>query len=348
MKNPKISIIIPCYNAENFIESTINSVKNQNYKNWECIIINDGSKDKSQIIIEKNILNDINFVLINQENKGLSNTRNLGIEKSNGDYIFFLDADDKITTDCLEVLANELKLEDWDIVVGKTATIENKKRVSTLSHPKEGNWEIKDNNLNALKKTIELYLTPVAQNRLYKKSFLMKNKLKFKSSLLHEDELWFFETNFFAKKIKYINKITYEYLTDNLNSITNKENDKNLNDMTTMIFKIYHYYNSCNEHYKKNIVGYYILYLIKNTFEKIIKFEYKFEFDTIKEILKKFKELEIEVSKSNFSNLNFNYFKMINKMKNMEFKDIKIYFFNNPVNSFRKKYKLIIFNFSTK
>ena len=91
-----ISIIIPCYNQGEFISDCIKSVKNQSYTDWECIVINDGSTDYSKIVIEEEIANDNRFVLINQENKGLSTARNIGIALATGKYILPLDADDRI------------------------------------------------------------------------------------------------------------------------------------------------------------------------------------------------------------------------------------------------------------
>ncbi|WP_050759333.1 glycosyltransferase family A protein [Leeuwenhoekiella blandensis] len=105
-----ISIIIPCYNQGEFISDCIKSVKNQSYTDWECIVINDGSTDYSKIVIEEEIANDNRFVLINQENKGLSTARNIGIALATGKYILPLDADDRIDKNFIsksfEVLSN--------------------------------------------------------------------------------------------------------------------------------------------------------------------------------------------------------------------------------------------------
>ena len=95
MKNDElVSVIIPVYNAEEFIEDTINNIKIQTYKNWELLLVNDCSTDKSVSIIEK-YLNDSRIKLINlSKNSGPANARNLGIENANGRYLCFQDADD--------------------------------------------------------------------------------------------------------------------------------------------------------------------------------------------------------------------------------------------------------------
>lgn len=93
-KNPLVSIIIPAYNAEKFIVQTIDSVKAQTYSNWELIIVNDGSKDNTLNIIENYAQADKRISFITKPNSGVSDTRNIGIEKAQGDYIAFLDSDD--------------------------------------------------------------------------------------------------------------------------------------------------------------------------------------------------------------------------------------------------------------
>ncbi|HEX9058802.1 MAG TPA: glycosyltransferase [Clostridia bacterium] len=95
MEKPKVSIIIPCYNAENTIKSTVDSIKAQLYKDFEVIFIDDGSTDNTLNVIERNISgSDIKYRIITQPNSGVSVARNTGIEASNADYLMFLDADD--------------------------------------------------------------------------------------------------------------------------------------------------------------------------------------------------------------------------------------------------------------
>jgi glycosyltransferase involved in cell wall biosynthesis len=95
MNNPIVSIIIPCYNQSQFLEETLQSVINQTYANWECLIINDGSPDDTEIIAKEWIRKDDRFKYFHKENGGLSSARNLGILKSNADFILTLDSDDK-------------------------------------------------------------------------------------------------------------------------------------------------------------------------------------------------------------------------------------------------------------
>lgn len=91
---PLISIIIPLYNCELYISQCIQSIKLQTYTKWEAIIINDGSTDNSKNICKESIQNDKRFIFIDKNNEGVSITRNKGLQQTNGDFIFFLDADD--------------------------------------------------------------------------------------------------------------------------------------------------------------------------------------------------------------------------------------------------------------
>ena len=100
----KISIIVPIYNVEKYLERCINSLINQTYKNIEIILVNDGSTDNSLIICEKYKNIDSRIILVNKENGGLSDARNVGIDNSSGNYITFIDSDDYIDDDYVYTL----------------------------------------------------------------------------------------------------------------------------------------------------------------------------------------------------------------------------------------------------
>ena len=114
--NELISIIVPVYNVENYLRQCLDSISEQTYKNFECILVNDGSTDNSKQIAEEFLL-DSRFRYFEKENGGVSSARNLGIECSGGTYITFIDADDWVDSDYLEVLYNALIDENADISV---------------------------------------------------------------------------------------------------------------------------------------------------------------------------------------------------------------------------------------
>ena len=118
--NKKISIIIPVYNAEEFLEECINCLLNQSYKNLEIIIVNDGSKGNCKEIADKYIKIDDRVKYVEHEkNKGLFQARITGVKSSTGDYIAFLDSDDKVSNDYYRELIDKAEETNSDIVASK-------------------------------------------------------------------------------------------------------------------------------------------------------------------------------------------------------------------------------------
>jgi len=109
---PLISIIIPCYNQAQYLEGALQSVLNQTYSNWECIIVNDGSPDNTEEIAKAWVSKDMRFRYFYKENGGVSSARNFGIEKAEGTYIQFLDSDDLLDKRKLELSLHQLNLTE--------------------------------------------------------------------------------------------------------------------------------------------------------------------------------------------------------------------------------------------
>lgn len=112
----KVSIVVPCYNQSQYLDEALQSVLEQTYTNWECIIVNDGSPDNTDIIAKSWVEKDNRFRYLFQENSGLSSSRNLGIQQATGEFILPLDADDKISNHYLELALNAFK-EDTSLKV---------------------------------------------------------------------------------------------------------------------------------------------------------------------------------------------------------------------------------------
>lgn len=140
VSNHLVSIVIPAYNAELFIKETIDSVLNQTYKNFECIVVDDGSKDATSGIIENFTKRDNRLKLIKQPNKGVSAARNFGATNSAGIYIAFLDADDIWLPEHLELLVHELETQKLEFVQSNYQTIDqNSQKLNYRSRAKGGN-----------------------------------------------------------------------------------------------------------------------------------------------------------------------------------------------------------------
>ena len=132
MNTPLVSIIIPCYNAAQFLEETLQSVLDMNYSAWECIIVNDGSTDNSQSVIATYVQQDSRFRCIEQSNAGPSKARNTGIQSSNGIYILPLDSDD--------LISKKYVSEAVTILENSPSTLNNAKGALYLLHNCLKNW----------------------------------------------------------------------------------------------------------------------------------------------------------------------------------------------------------------
>jgi len=202
----KISIIVPVYNVEKYINRCFDSIINQTYKNIECIVVDDASPDNCHEIINQRIAEysgEIDFRIIqHRHNKGLSGARNTGTIAAKGDYIYYLDSDDEIMVDCIQHLVDLAKKYICvEIVQGNTKTLPEPKSdwrdIRLKNYP-----EYADDPIWIKKHCFSKPRIPVnAWNKLIKKIFLIDNNLFFREGIIHEDEHWMF---FVAKKLKSI------------------------------------------------------------------------------------------------------------------------------------------------
>lgn len=114
MNQPLISVIVPCYNQAQYMDECLQSVLDQTYQNWECIIVNDGSPDDTEEVALRWVEKDTRFIYLKKENGGLSSARNAGIEVAKGEWIQFLDCDDKITLDKFQM--SSMYFDKYDII----------------------------------------------------------------------------------------------------------------------------------------------------------------------------------------------------------------------------------------
>ena len=103
-----ISIVVPVYNSQDYLENCLDSIRTQSFQDWECIVVDDGSTDGSGAIIDSFVIKDARFVSVYKNNGGVSSARNVGIARSRGDFIAFIDSDDWIDSRYLEKLNNAI------------------------------------------------------------------------------------------------------------------------------------------------------------------------------------------------------------------------------------------------
>lgn len=223
---PLVSINIPVYKCEKYILRCLESVKNQTYKNLEIILVNDCTPDNSVELIEKFIAENpqLNMRLVHHEqNSGLSVVRNRGIDESTGKYIYMLDSDDYITTDCIEKLIANSELHQCDITVSESVCeFENtgeRKQMFKIRSPKQiikGNEEIFESFING-------YWPVIGPNKLYLRSFIDQHNIRFVKGLYSQDELWAFHCAEKLSSISFIHDITYIYYMNDASTIFNKK-----------------------------------------------------------------------------------------------------------------------------
>ena len=220
--NSVVSIIVPVYNVEKYLERCLDSLVKQTYKNLEIILIDDGSTDKSMSLLKKYGDCDKRIKIFNQTNKGAAIARNYGLSIANGDYVIFLDSDDFFEKDLIEISLKEAEKYNSDIVIFRAESFDNLTGVSAplndkiekyFKYPKKilSYKDIPNDIFNSF------LIAP--WNKLYKKSFLDKYGIEFQNIKRTNDLLFTSKTLICAKKIVLVNKILLHYRTGLLNNL---------------------------------------------------------------------------------------------------------------------------------
>ena len=221
MLNKKVSIIIPVYNVEKYISRCLDSILNNTYKDIEIILVNDGSKDNSQKIIDeyKEKYADI-IISVEQENKGPAEARNLAMDIATGEYLMFVDSDDFVEKDYIEQYVSQLT-EDYDMVIGGYYRTNDEKKLYEV-RLKDEKWS--------------MYMIMGPYARLYKKSFLECHQIRFIKVNIGEDIYFNLQANVSAQKVKIMDYVGYNLYINNSSisntmhkDIKNVEIDKFLN-----------------------------------------------------------------------------------------------------------------------
>ncbi|SFL66584.1 Glycosyltransferase involved in cell wall bisynthesis [Methanobrevibacter olleyae] len=214
----KVSVIIPIYNVENFLNDCLDSIVNQSLTDIEVICIDDGSTDNSLAILQSYAKFDDRVKIIHQDNKGSGATRNLGIEQSTGDYVYFMDSDDYIDLNALEKLYNNAVSNNSDFVIFKIARFdkENDINYNAPGFDIESIFgDVDYNNFTFKYSNIKHYVMNASFApwiKLYKKEFLDRyNDLRFPKDLAYEDVPFHVKIMLYASRISFIPEFLYFY-----------------------------------------------------------------------------------------------------------------------------------------
>ncbi|MEX6625848.1 glycosyltransferase family 2 protein [Tenacibaculum salmonis] len=247
-----ISIILPVYNVEKFVERSIKSILNQVFKEFELIIINDGSTDISLEICQQ-FLKDERVRIISQENGGLSKARNEGLKLVKYPYVTFIDSDDWVEPEFLETLYNCIISSDAEIAICEYRIIDEtnngKNKVINRCNNNDINVFSKNEALSLL--FIDNYINNYAWCKLYKTSLF--KEVKYPEGKYYEDIATTFKIFDKATKIVKQDKVLLNYIQHN-NNITSKENrsDKKYLDVYDAFFQQLNYVNKHHDKFKDN------------------------------------------------------------------------------------------------
>lgn len=242
-----LSIIVPVYNVEKYLERCVKSIINQTYSNIEIILVDDGSTDHSSKMCDDFKKDDNRIKVIHKENGGLSDARNCGLNYANGDYILYVDSDDYIDTDTCSRFAKAIeKIDNVDIITGNAILIENGK-MSPMNHSNYANDNIVSS-VDYLKNELKNHtMYMAAWLNLYKRDFLIKNNLYFKKGILHEDEELIPQVFLKANKISHIDFPFYFYEIREGSITQKKDLSKNANDLFESLNSLEKKYNSIED-----------------------------------------------------------------------------------------------------
>lgn len=213
-----ISIVVPAYNVEGYVRRCFESVTNQTWKDFEVIVIDDGSMDKTGEICDEYAQKDTRFKVFHQSNQGIGKTRLVGIKKAVGEYVVWADADDWLEPSLLERLVKCIREKKSDIVVYGAANVNNKVITSKIL------W--KDLTIDGWRRETIISRESVVWNFMSKRSLYEDVNLPEAVHLSGEDGYLTITLFFKAKSVSYINEVLYFHFVDNPNSVTHTMNAK--------------------------------------------------------------------------------------------------------------------------
>lgn len=278
----KLTVIVPAYNVEKYIEKCLASLVNQTYKNLKILVVNDGSTDNTKQIIEKYEKEYENLKLLNKKNGGLSSARNFGLKNTKTKYVTFVDGDDYLELNTYELIMKKIEEEKTDLGIFNFKKVYSQKIINSK-------LDEKIYNKNFLKylfsKSIEADI--VVWNKIFKTDIILKNQIYFENRAYFEDTGFIFRYLYFIKKVSLVELPLYNYIQRE-NSITKKFNPIIINscENTYKIIKEFYIENNKYEKYRNEIEDMYLrmkIYTLNNSLKNGGTYNFKI---TWQEILK--------------------------------------------------------------
>lgn len=258
-----ISVILPVYNVEDYLYVCINSVLKQSYKDFELICIDDASTDSSLDILEYFSQKDSRVkILKNDSNKGPGFSRNQGLDVAQGKYISFLDGDDWFSPDSFNILIERMEQNNLDVLMFKSIVYYEQPQKFGMEHYYDMNFMNKFENHAFthwdLDKTKLFSISNAPWNKIYLKSFLNENNIRFPNeNLIHEDNPFFYKVITSAKRASIIDKYLYNRRRrpDSIVTLNNERLFDNI-DITYKVLEVFFEDKEVYEYYKKEVLTY--------------------------------------------------------------------------------------------
>lgn len=280
----EFSIIVPVYNVEKEIRKCLDSIKNQTYGNFEVLCVDDCGKDSSMDIVREYAQKDNRFkILTHEHNRGVSAARNTGLDNASGEYTMFVDSDDWLETNALEIIKDNFDKSKSEVIVFNIYNCypDGKKEINDTTNFKKTQALLTENNLNTF--------IGVVWNRAYKTSLINDNHIRFPEGMIIEDSDFTFKISMHLKSVFIIEDVLYNYLRNREGSYTTEDAVNNrIKDEITVISNCWRYAKSLGRerYYRK-----YFLKLIGTTTKKILGITHKRRY-----ILERIRDLLVEMN----------------------------------------------------
>ena len=225
---PLLTVVIPVYNVEKYLKRCIDSILIQEWKNYDILLVDDGSTDNSPQICEDYAKTYDIISVIHKENGGLSEARNTGISNAEGKYVYFLDSDDWIEPNTFSDLAEVIESDQYDIISFNPELVKSEHDIIKSDSKRT-------KRLTGKEALIDMFsygfITGFATDKIYRKALFTENTIQFPVGKYYEDLGTNYKLFLAAKKVYATNQKYYHYLIDNPDAITQSWNEKKLRDM---------------------------------------------------------------------------------------------------------------------
>lgn len=254
----EISVVIPIYNVEDYLEECLDSIVNQTFTDLEIICVNDGSKDNSLQILKEYAKKDDRIIVIDQENGGHAVATNVGMDQATGKYLFLMDSDDKLKLDALELTYNAAEEKDVDFVLFQAINYDDEKDEFYEAENYSMN-EVADfvgDNVFSFEDIGELSLKIAVTpwTKLYNREFVEKSEIRFAEGLIFEDNIFFWEVLLQAERIYFLREhLFYRRWYESSSTMAGDLRFTDSIAINTMVIDVFEKYGELDELFKKRL-----------------------------------------------------------------------------------------------